>query len=64
MTAEHGERVDVGKLDGKVVVVTGAARGQGAAEVDEGFVRPGGKPGKPRPGPPPLPPPDSAAVPA
>jgi 3alpha(or 20beta)-hydroxysteroid dehydrogenase len=34
VTAEPGERVDVGKLDGKVVVVTGAARGQGAAEVD------------------------------
>lgn len=34
MTAEPGERADVGKVDGKVVVVTGAARGQGAAEVD------------------------------
>jgi 3alpha(or 20beta)-hydroxysteroid dehydrogenase len=34
VTAEPGERADVGKLDGKVVVVTGAARGQGAAEVD------------------------------
>lgn len=34
MTAESGELIDVGKLDGKVVVVTGAARGQGAAEVD------------------------------
>ncbi|GAB3245984.1 SDR family NAD(P)-dependent oxidoreductase [Nocardioides dilutus] len=34
MTAEPGEDIDVGRLDGKVVVVTGAARGQGAAEVD------------------------------
>jgi 3alpha(or 20beta)-hydroxysteroid dehydrogenase len=34
VTAEPGVRADVGKLDGKVVVVTGAARGQGAAEVD------------------------------
>jgi 3alpha(or 20beta)-hydroxysteroid dehydrogenase len=34
VTAESGERAVMGKLDGKVVVVTGAARGQGAAEVD------------------------------
>jgi 3alpha(or 20beta)-hydroxysteroid dehydrogenase len=34
VTVESGEQVVVGKLDGRVVVVTGAARGQGAAEVD------------------------------
>jgi 3alpha(or 20beta)-hydroxysteroid dehydrogenase len=34
VTGERGEGIDVGSLAGKVVVVTGAARGQGAAEVD------------------------------
>jgi 3alpha(or 20beta)-hydroxysteroid dehydrogenase len=34
VTAAPGEQADVSRLDGKVVVVTGAARGQGAAEVD------------------------------